>query len=472
LVNEEKKMNQSKSIQQLCEILWQIENDFNLLETEIQNVKVWQYIRMQTYYTIAEKSGTLQTPHAQKQTIYGQLKKILTYAKSLLFYNPFFIFTRDIDEIVIDHPRPKQIDGRNIDIYTHYYLKELEQKNKHYLVLERPFLNTFHTKTNTKHRKYLDTFSAISSIKSKIFPLHLDPNEIILIKQWEEVIQKRLGVKLEMQQLIRAAVSKYKNNYMLYRYLFSKLRPKKLVLVVSYAYGDAIRAAKDLGIETVEIQHGTLSKYHLGYSFPNRTDDLDYFPDKFIAWGEYWKNLKVIPLSEKNIIIGGFTHFNYLKERYKIITQKQDQILILSQGALGPQIADKILTQIEYLKDYSIVYKLHPGEYSRWKEYTSLLKLSKLPNVKIVKDEDIYKLFSESAFQVGVFSTALYEGLGFDCKTILLELPGIEYMSDLIKNNTVKVLQGNEHIIDLIKSFDQTTNGYKNISNEMFGNSI
>ena len=458
------------SIQKLCEKLWQFENEFDLLDMEIQGVKVWQYMRMQIYYAIAEKSGIFQTPHAQKKTIYGQLKKSLTYIKGLIFYNPFLIFNQNVDEIVIEHPRPKHIDGEDIDIYTQYYLNQLDKSGQNYLVLERPFLNEFHGKTYTPHRKYLDAFIVMSAIRAKLFPARLDGDEKKLIKKLEQELKEQFEVDINLTNILTAAVTKFQSNYGMYQRLFSKFQPEKLVVAVSYAYGDAIKAAKDMGIETVEIQHGTFSKYHLGYSFPDRVDDLDYFPDKFLAWGEYWKNLNVIPLSKKTILITGFTHFNSLREMYKDLARKQHQVLVLSQGALGPQIADKILEQIDSLKGCSLVYKLHPGEYSRWNEYSSLVRLSELPNVEIVEDEDIYKLFAESSFQVGVFSTALYEGLGFDCKTILLELPGIEYMADLIKNDTVEVLKKDEDILNVMERFSQGNIRRGNISNRVFAN--
>ena len=460
-----------KNVKSLCQIIWQLENELALLDIEIQGVKVWQYMRMQIYYAIAEKSAVLQVPHAQKTTIYQYFKKLLAYIKGFIFFNPFFTFNRHIDEIVIDHPRANFFNGESIDIYTHYYLKELEEKGKKYLVLERPYLNDPHIKTNKVNRKYLDVFIVLSVLKQKFFPVHLNEDEKKIIKKIEKKINEQFEIDIDFFNILTKAIIKFKSNYVMYKYLFLKFQPKTLVVVVSYAYGDAIKAAKDLGVEVVEIQHGTISQYHLGYSFPERLDKLDYFPDKFITWGEYWKNLNVLPLPQKKILNKGFTHFNTLKEKYKYIIRKPNQIIVLSQGALGSQLSDVMLEQMESLKAYSIIYKLHPGEYSRWGDYKSLLILSKLPNVRIVKNEDIYKLFAESTFQIGVFSTALYEGLGFDCKTILLELPGMEYMNELIENKVVNVLYKGEKLLDILEEIAKTKNNSM-LSSEIFGTNI
>jgi len=52
-------------------------------------------------------------------------------------------------------------------------------------------------------------------------------------------------------------------------------------------------------------------------------------------------------------------------------------------------------------------------------------------NVELV-DDDLYKLLSSSEYQVGVYSTAIYEGLLFGLKTILCNTMFVEYMEELI----------------------------------------
>jgi hypothetical protein len=45
----------------------------------------------------------------------------------------------------------------------------------------------------------------------------------------------------------------------------------------------------------------------------------------------------------------------------------------------------------------------------------------------------LYKLFAESETQVGVYSTAVYEGLAFDLDTYILDAPGSSRMEHLIE---------------------------------------
>ena len=210
-------------------------------------------------------------------------------------------------------------------------------------------------------------------------------------------------------------------------------------MVVSYGKGELIKAAKKLKIKVVELQHGTFSKYHLGYSFPN-TKNKTYFPDEFYVWNDYWKNIITLPISEKNIVIYPFKYLQNEKEKYLLNKKNKNSLIIFGQGGITEKMAEKIINNIDYFKKYNMTFKLHPNEYNMISRYPKLNQLKKIYNVKIVKDIDLYKNLASFEFQAGVFSTVLYEGIEFNCKTILLDLPGIEYMSKFITKYNPKII--------------------------------
>ena len=101
---------------------------------------------------------------------------------------------------------------------------------------------------------------------------------------------------------------------------------------------------------------------------------------------------------------------------------------------------NEILKLINIFSDFQISYKLHPAEYLIYKKYSAYSKLSEYENITFFEDCNLYRLMSLSKVQVGVFSTSLYEGIGFSCKTYLLNLNGIEYMKDLLDSEYANVL--------------------------------
>lgn len=425
------------SITELCELFWYLEHKYELLDFEVDGVLVWQYMRMQLYYIIAQKTKVLTQPHTQI-TSKDKLRSVFSYVKNSLFCN--YLTLKEKKYVFITHPRSVRIDDELIDIYTKYFIDEEHRQDNNFIELESAHLGK-HLRKKNKNTHYTDWIALSQKLYSFIVKSHVDTKELTVLDQVNAEINDICKTDFDFKALLINGVRKYKSQYFIYDKVFKKIKPNKIYLVVSYGQAPVIKSAKDNGIEVVELQHGTFSEYHLGYSFPNRTKQVSYFPDKFYVWNEYWKSLIKLPIASENVKVDSFRYLEREKKKHLKTQRNKDQILVLSQGAIGNAIAEKILKHIDKFKDSYIKYKLHPGEFSRWHNYPALNELIKYENVEIVCDEiPLYKLFSQSAIQVGVFSTALYEGVEFGCETILLDLNGIEYMSKFIEMYDAKVL--------------------------------
>ncbi|MDL2271193.1 CDP-glycerol glycerophosphotransferase family protein, partial [Methanobrevibacter sp. OttesenSCG-928-I08] len=251
--------------------------------------------------------------------------------------------------------------------------------------------------------------------------------------------------------------------YKEYLKLFKLKQPKQIFVVVAYENNAVVKAAKDLNIEVIEIQHGTISKYHLGYSYPNKTrcfngklEEIAYFPDKLLSFGDYWNNSSYFPISREHIISIGFPYFESNTKNYMGVNKESNKILFISQGVIGKYLSKFAFELGEKLSSYEIIYKLHPGEYSSWREnYKYLLDASKLDNFKVIDNNNtpLYQLFAESNYQIGVFSTAIYEGLSFNCKTFVLDFPGVEYLDDLVDDGFICKINSVNELIQNIETF-------------------
>jgi hypothetical protein len=420
-------MSKIKDIKELREFILKLEDKYDLLNFEIDGVKPWQLMRVSIDYDLGKIAGIMETPHS-KLTLKHKVVNAYSLIKSFLFYNPFLASKANI--IVFSYPRVKKVNNEYIDIYTHYFINELLEKNENFIEIETPFLGK-HLTNKKDYKYYLDFFMISRKLFSRFITIR--DKKLDKIKKIEKEIEQKIG-KYDLNSLFLKTVKMYKIEYFLYSKLFSKLKPKKIYVVVSYSFGSMIKAAKDLGIETIEFQHGNFSKFHFGYYFGEDKKNLDYFPDKFYVWNEYWKNRINFPIADENVVV---KKFDYLENRKKLYSNKKidNQAVVLSQGVFGDILAKKILDNWDYFKRFDLIYKLHPGEYERYKKYKNLMRLEKEFNIKIVKDIDLYELFSTSEYQIGVFSTAIYEGVEFGCKTILLDLPGIEEMDKFIELN-------------------------------------
>ena len=129
---------------------------------------------------------------------------------------------------------------------------------------------------------------------------------------------------------------------------------------------------------------------------------------------------------------------------------KEYVITIVSQGTIGEKLFVFAKKLANTLKRYTIYYKLHPGEFIYWK---NKIKDIEIPfNLKIVFDEEnILSLFSKSVYVVGVYSTSVYEALYFECRILILNLPGYKYLEYLIKNNYANLIENVEQAQKIIE---------------------
>jgi hypothetical protein len=431
-------MTRPKNIKELCEFIWYLENKYDLLDFEIDGVKVWQYTRMQLYYILAESSGVLSQPHTRLGKL-DIVKHFLSYLKNSLISNYFTLTSKEF--MVFSHPRVVSINGEFIDIYTKYLIDDISKNGQNIIEFESAYLGT-HLRQKQNFTHYTDWIAISRRIYEIFIKVKISKNNIKVLEKIENEINNICKVKLNLLFFVIKSIKTYRALYNIYNKIFKKVKPKTLFTVVSYGQAPIIKAAKDNNINVIEIQHGTFSKYHLGYSFPNREKLLDYFPDKLYLWNDFWKSIIKLPLDDQNVINNGFKYLDEQKNKLSHIKKNPYQLIVISQGAIGNDIATKFLHYYEKFKNYDIKYKLHPGEFDRWESYSALKKLSQYNNVDIITNQiHLYELFAQSSLQIGVFSTALYEGVEFGCDTILLDINGIEYMDRFIEFYNISVLK-------------------------------
>ena len=426
-------MKTPSNVKELCEFIWYLEDKYNLLDFEISGVKPWQAHRIEIYYELGKQIGVFEKELQRGLNKFDKFKSLYSLAKNSLIKNPLSNLKK-VDKLIVTHPRSKKVDGEFIDIYTHYFIDNLLNNNEEFIEYEEHY-NGKHIREDKFYKRYLDYINLMRNVKNRFVSIKLNNAQTEILNNLEEEI----GEFINIREILLKRVKNFSISYPIYKKILQKTSPKEIYVVVSYGRSELIKAAKDLGIKVIEFQHGTYSKYHLGYSYPNYQDNLDYFPNEFWVWSEYWKNLIDFPIKKENIKVFPFKYLELEKKKYSLQKIK-NQMLVLCQGGLTDGIAKKILDNLERFKQYKLIFKLHPEEYGKSYLYKNLMQLKLQLDVEIVEDIDLYQLLAESEYQAGVFSTALYEGIEFKCKTILFNLSGIEYMDKFIEMYKVEVI--------------------------------
>jgi hypothetical protein len=235
-----------------------------------------------------------------------------------------------------------------------------------------------------------------------------------------------------------------------YKALLKRLRPKIIVETVYYTMDSMIinEIAQQRGIVSIELQHGRIGKSHLAYNFTEK-GSYTFFPQKLFVFAAYWKTNARYPIEANDILDTGYIYFEKQRAQYQTeetTIARHKNILFLSQPNWNGAFADVALEAAKKLtpQGWHILFKLHPQEVANWEQrYPQLVGGA----VEVVgTQKPLYQLFAESLVQVGVFSTSIYEGLGFSLRTFIYDLPGAKTMEDLcqkgyaLKINNVQAL--------------------------------
>lgn len=462
----EQKKTGPRSVEDVCDILWSLERKYNLLDWEVRGIKLWQACRMQMYSIVSHKTGVLEIPAADKmlqevpKPRKTSWKKLKTLFRQTLRSNPL-TSEKNLDAIVFSSKRYMQKeDGGLEDIYTAPVVAELKKAGQKFLYAhqaEKPGLQMDETVFILSGLALLRTLLETLLLKFPRFSARFSPADLALIQQIEDGVNEQAGISIRLLSMFESALAKFRVKQLYYRTLLRAKRPKQIYLVTSYGRMPLVWAAKAQNIEVVEIQHGTMSPYHLGYSYPSYPDDHKtpvYFPDRMRLWGPYWRDITPIPLPPEKLEMTGFSHFRQCRDLYPKADRKTQQVLVVSQEALSSQLAAFVAETAVQNPELTFMYKLHPREGRLLKTSPALQRLQTLPNVLLLQDGDLYALMAESAYLMGVFSTAIYEGLAFGCKPVLINLPGIDYIRTLIARYRIPVMDAPGILSDYLSQAD------------------
>lgn len=443
------------TVEKVCELIFEIEKEQNLFDQKIQGVNFWKLVRFVLYRILLERLNLVQTAHTKEfNSAWDKFKVLYPMIKNTYLHS---VFSRNsnVDILVIEHGRKVLIKDEYIDIYTKYKVDELEKSNASYEIVDRPYLGKHYHKPS-ENRSYFQDITIGYLIKNFLIKEKFTNNEEEQLEDLELKLKNIFGVQVGLKALVQKRINLFKIKKTQYKKMLKKRKVKKVYLVVSYGHESLIAACQELNIECIELQHGTMNRYHLGYSFPYNIG-VPYFPNKLELFGKYWQDITPIPLSSVDIKITGYPYLYDTFKLFENIERNKKQVVFLSQGTCGVELANMAYEFARQNSEYKVIHKLHPGEFYRWKEkYLILLEAIKLDNFEIVENEKhLYNILKQSNYVVGVNSTAIYESLLLECKVILLDLPGMkEYMQSLLDLGIAKKALNIEDIINQIEKDD------------------
>jgi len=417
-------------IEKLCEQFLEMEADKNLFE-ELKggDIKVWHYIRYEIYVMLLRVVGGYANPNWNKKNYEkadNLIGKVCVWIDEYLVKSQFRISPKDVLVFNLSR-RVKQGKYYNC-IYTDEWLKRFD---KSYYVFEGKYENMIHFKpVQTKNLRYYDIGEYIRLFK-KNYTYAESKKEIERVSKIViQILEEEFGIKLPVRErkniesIIRNAIVGREMLRDYFGHLLKKIQPKVIIYVVGYSLNQMIIAelAKEMGIPTIELQHGHIGRGSLPYNFMADVK-VTAFPDYLFVNGEHELETARLPIPKENVYVVGSTELEkqrlYYAEKLKGKRKRRKVITFICSGE--PEIADgaiELSRKLDKTK-YKIYLKLHPSEYTNWKKkYPKLIDSD--VNVVDGSKHDVYYYMAVSDWLIGITSTVLFEATRFNCNILVL----------------------------------------------------
>ncbi|HEU4946795.1 MAG TPA: hypothetical protein VFT31_06560 [Kribbella sp.] len=369
---------------------------------------------MRVFHELSKRAGIHGDPHPIRRTTAGKARLVGRHLAGTIRRNPF-LARGPFEALVVPHPRKPG----GVEIYTDRLRAMLGDSA---LVIDSGINGT-----PLPGSRDLDFFvSAAGALKRS--------SAVEESRSIAADLEARTGVRVPVEGLVARELPKHLRLRRLYRALLKRQRIKTVYVVVAYFHQHIVGAARDLGIRVVELQHGAISPYHLGYSYPGRPAVADQ-PDELWCFGSYWTESVELPAGMRSEVTGA--PFIHPLSPQEIAAKDPQRVIFASQGTIGPRLLKVALDLAGRRPDLDVVFRLHPSEHPA--DYQGLVEGS--VRLSSGPAEPTQQLLASATYQVGVATTALFEGMVLGCRTVVARLPGWEYLEPVVQRGDAILVQ-------------------------------
>ncbi|MCR4591443.1 MAG: hypothetical protein K5668_11570 [Lachnospiraceae bacterium] len=435
---------------------WEISHD--LLNNKcINGFQYWNYMRRDMFMSFRDEITDVEPAFYQnmkeqdKGSIAGKLKKAM-----LLLLPDHGSGINRSDIMFLCHPRRQEIDGKMVSIYTDLISDDFPDS----VTVQRSGLGKYEReKIYSRNLIFLDKLATSSYIYRYLIKCFRSGEYREIQKQVMrdmEIPFRDLADTYDLHPDPKAFADRVTILYYLYKYrkprlnkLLKRISPKVIVEVVGLSFDAKIinELAYELGIETIELQHGAGG---ISFYYPENVQ-IKQFAKWYFAFGDFWKDGMKPPIPRDHILSAGFPYHDLQMKDYPAVKENNvsDAVIFLSSRKYGRELSE-VASELKKIRpDLRVIFKLHPREYADYKDsYTSL----KGTGVEIIADNKVplYDLFFACSMQVGVDSTAIYEGMGFGLTTYIWNIPRAASMRAIVDSGYARLFSNASELSELM----------------------
>jgi len=460
----------------IFKLIKKIELEYSVDSIKLKDgTKIWNLIRILLYFYIQFKDSSSKEEQISFKTFLNQFGELLA---------PVKLSNRKIDICGFSGTENRKLrDGKFYDIYLDPLYNILGDR-----------LWVFEWPAQSGHRR---------KYQKKIFSKHYIPMHIPLFSNtfWNIGFYKVLGrkkfyIKAEgvlkniitrISQDAKVDKNELKNNiydaiaiffYMkeFFIKIMRSISPKAVLIICGYGrfHMALSQACKELSIPSIELQHGIITKFHLGYIKTIKSENKDCIPEYLFTYGDFFSDIvrKGNLFDPDKVISIGFPYLEEFKESHvskdyklkKFLSNYSTTLLITSQWTVSDEIklfVKRLSKELDKLKiNIGIIFKPHPRDWRNHKD------LEQYQNIFLTsKYDDIYVLLKMVDIHSTVYSTSGLEALAYGKPNIFIEVrkASMPEIIDIVDNRTSFIAVSSKEFINHLENI---VSNYESISKE------
>jgi hypothetical protein len=420
----------------------QIERDFAAHELALEGVHVWSALRQQVFQRTLVNSGMAKPSQTKKRL--SRWKIAIAGPINFLWRNPL-LRRGQADYLVMKWERLQKVGSEFQDAISRPVLADLPGNRTLRLDsaddLWQPGDGSFS----------LSPITFLARVASRILPAKASIAEAKCIARIEQAMRERLGVKVPLKAWFCRYARFFRCRGWFFEQVIRRWGIKTVFVVVYYGKPELIAAAKRAGARVIDLQHGLMSHGHLAYDVPEGIN-LHYRPDAILLFGDHWKRAARHAPGVK-LIVGGAPHIRASIDsaRQQARRARRLEVLFLSQPSICDQLLSFALAFSKLQGAPKVLYRPHPGD--SVEAVTSAIRAANAMNIELVAGGGgarTLALQGEAKYQVGVYSTALLEGVAVGCNTFVAPMPGWAYMAQHVEAGHMRLVATPEELLDAL----------------------
>lgn len=362
--------------------------------------------------SIKKKSLLFIGAHQYYSEISGKGEKLLTHN----YYGKIIFDKPSIDAGIIDYLRFPKLKGENPPLKFSSVLRRqpLSSIGSEFITLFYGFLKPSSRKLVKKRSKQLKcNYAHIQSLAC-------------------DAVQKLM---LDEYMKLHTSTQLFLYQFTAFERFFQRTETKLIVSIDENSANPKciIEGARQNGIRSAGMQHGSIHKLHPSYMFTDFEEQFHPRTDMLYLWGEHFKNMlgQISSYKQEDCIVIGQPRMDYTFDSAFLkfdnssdyLDSTKKQVMFASQPqqdeSLRKRAAEDVIRATQNLSDLELVIKLHPSEKP---EYYRSIADELGANPIILKNEvNLYFLLKNVDYVITCFSTVGAEAVFFNKPLIVLD---------------------------------------------------